>query len=57
MSRLWSERRQVGTFVIGLSPEADRATRQAASQLHLYRETRNMARILRNRVKSLLGRR
>ncbi|THF55029.1 GNAT family N-acetyltransferase [Ollibium composti] len=57
MSRLWSERRQVGTFVIGLSPEADRAARQAASQLHLYRETRNMARILRNRVRSLLGRR
>jgi len=25
--------------------------------LHLYRETRNMARLLRNRMKSLLGRR
>jgi len=57
MSRLWSERRPVGTFVLGLRPDADRATRQAASQLHLYRETRNMARLLRDRMKSLLRRR
>ena len=57
MRRLWSERRPIGTFVLGLRPDADRATRQAASQLHLYRETRNMARLLRDRVKSLLGRR
>ncbi|GLS41341.1 hypothetical protein GCM10010869_69380 [Mesorhizobium tianshanense] len=57
MSRLWMERRPIGTLVIGLSPDADRLARQAASQLHLYRETRNMARILRNRMKSLLGRR
>jgi hypothetical protein len=56
MSRLWSERRPMGTIVVGLTPDADRLARQAASQLHLYRETRNMARILRNRVKSLLGR-
>jgi hypothetical protein len=57
MSRLWSERKPMGSLVIGLTPDADRLTRQAASQLHLYRETRNMARILRNRMKSLLGRR
>jgi hypothetical protein len=57
MSRLWSERKPMGTLVIGLSPDADRQVRQAASQLHLYRETRNMARLLRNRMKSLLGRR
>jgi hypothetical protein len=57
MSRLWSERRPIGSLVIGLTPDADRLARQAASQLHLYRETRNMARILRNRMKSLLGRR
>jgi hypothetical protein len=47
----------MGTLVIGLTPDADRLTRQAASQLHLYRETRNMARLLRIRMKSLLGRR
>jgi len=57
MSRLWSERRRMGTIAIGLTPDADRATRQAASQLHLYRETRNIARLLRNRVRSLLRRR
>jgi hypothetical protein len=56
MSRLWSERRPMGTIVIGLTPDTDRLARQAASQLHLYRETRNVARILRNRIKSLLGR-
>jgi hypothetical protein len=57
MSRLWTERRRVGTFIIGLTPDADRLARQAASQLHLYRETRNVARIVRNRVKALLRRR
>ena len=51
MSRLWSERKPIGTLVIGMTPDADRATRQAASQLHLYRETRNFARLLRNRVR------
>ncbi len=56
MSRLWMERRPMGTFVMGLTPDADRAAAQAASQLHLYRETRNMARILRSRMKSLLKR-
>ncbi|AZO52865.1 MULTISPECIES: GNAT family N-acetyltransferase [unclassified Mesorhizobium] len=57
MSRLWSERKPVGTLVIGLTRDADRLARQAASQLHLYRETRNMARLLRNRMKTLLRRR
>ena len=57
MSRLWTERKPIGTIVVGLTPDADRATRQAASQLHLYRETRNMARILRSRVRNLLKRR
>ena len=57
MSRLWSERKPIGTLVIGMTPDADRLARQAASQLHLYRETRNMARLLRNRVRRLLRRR
>ena len=54
MSRLWRERRPLGTMVVGLSPDSDRLARQAASQLHLYRETRNFARIFRNRMRSLL---
>jgi len=56
MSRLWGERRRMGTVVLGTDPEADRAVRQAASQLHLYRETRNMARNLRTRIRELLRR-
>ncbi|MGE0502476.1 MAG: GNAT family N-acetyltransferase [Rhizobiaceae bacterium] len=56
MSRIWTERRPMGTLIVGVTPDADRATRQAAAQLHLYRETRNMARILRNRVRRLLRR-
>ena len=56
MGRIWSERREMGALVIGLTPGSDRAARQAAKQLHLYRETRNMARIVRERVKGILGR-
>ena len=56
MSRLWSERRSMGTLVIGLTPGVDRAVRQAASQLHLYRETRNLARLVRRRMRALLNR-
>ncbi|TKT75238.1 GNAT family N-acetyltransferase [Aquamicrobium sp. LC103] len=51
MSRLWSERRTFCTFVVGLTPDADRATQQAAVQIHLYEETRNMARQLRKRLR------
>jgi len=55
MTRLWTERRPVGTMVIGLAPQADRAARQAASQLHLYTETRNLARRIRGRMRNLFG--
>ena len=54
MGRLWMERRAMGTIVIGMVPSSDRPVRQAASQLHLLRETRNMARTLRNRIRRLL---
>lgn len=57
MSRIWTERRPIGTMVVALAPDADRLARQAASQLHLYQETRNFARTLRNRLRGLLGRR
>lgn len=57
ISRLWSERKPIGTLVIGMTPAAERVTRQAASQLHLYRQTRNFARLMRNRVRDLLKRR
>ena len=57
VSRLWTERRPIGTLLVGMTPATDRITRQAASQLHLYRETRNLARIVRSRVSNLLKRR
>lgn len=56
MTRLWTERRPVGTLVIGLTPGSDRTVRLASQQLSFYRETRNFARVLRNRVRTLLGR-
>lgn len=56
MSRLWAQTRPMGTIVMGLTPGTGRIAAQAASQLHLYRETRNMVRVLRNRMKGLLRR-
>ncbi|GAA4120500.1 GNAT family N-acetyltransferase [Aminobacter aganoensis] len=56
VGRMWSERKSMGTIVVGLTPGADRVTRQAASQLHLYRETRKLAVKLRDRMRSLLKR-
>jgi CelD/BcsL family acetyltransferase involved in cellulose biosynthesis len=56
MSRIWTERRPVGTLIVGLTPDADRQARQAASQLHLYQETRNFARQVKRRLRELLRR-
>ena len=50
MSRFWKEREPMGTVVIGLRPNADRDVRQVGAQLHMYRNTRNIARILRDKV-------
>ena len=50
MSRFWQEREAMGTLVIGLKPNADRDVRQVGAQLHMYRNTRNIARILRDKV-------
>ncbi|MCX8281582.1 GNAT family N-acetyltransferase [Phyllobacterium sp. 0TCS1.6C] len=55
-SRLFSEREKIGTLVIGLNPAADRAARKAASQLHLYRRTQNLARLVRERLRQMTGR-
>lgn len=56
MSRLWTEREEMGTLVIGLNESGDRDVRQVAAQLHLYRNTRNMARILREKIMGFAGR-
>ncbi len=55
LSRLWSERRPLGTMVIGLTPGSEGLTRRAAAQLLRDRQTRNMARILRNKVRKAFG--
>ncbi|OBZ91989.1 hypothetical protein ADU59_29105 [Pararhizobium polonicum] len=56
MSRFWEEREDMGTLVIGLHQNRDRDVRQVAAQLHLYRNTRNMARLLREKIRSLAPR-
>ncbi len=56
MSRFWEEREEMGTLVIGLQQNADRDVRQVATQLHLYRNTRNVARMLRDKIRALAKR-
>ena len=53
MSRLWTEREEMGTLIVGLRQNSDREARQAASQLHLYQNTRNVARMIREKIMSL----
>lgn len=56
MSRLWMEKEPLATLAIGLRPGADRATRQAASQLDLYRRSQGLARTIRDKLSVLTGR-
>lgn len=56
MGRLWRERRDLVTLVVGLDRSRDREVRQAASQIELYRATRTTARHVRDRFRALLGR-
>jgi CelD/BcsL family acetyltransferase involved in cellulose biosynthesis len=56
MSRFWHEREEMGTLIIGLAQNGDRDVRQVATQLHMYRSTRNMAKLLREKILSLTKR-
>lgn len=56
MSRMWTERENMGTMVIGLHPKHDRDVRQVATQLHIYRNTRNIARLLREKIRGMAKR-
>jgi len=56
MSRLWKEREAMGTLIIGLKENSDREVRQVGTQLHLYQNTRNVAKMIRQKIMSL-GRR
>lgn len=55
MSRLWRERCKMGTLVVGLDPAHDRDVRQVTTQLHLYRNARNTARIVRDKLRRMTG--
>ncbi|MBD7993370.1 type IV secretion system effector crotonyl transferase BspF [Ochrobactrum quorumnocens] len=56
MSRLFKEHGTIETLVVGLRPGADKNVRQAASQIHLYQRTRNLTRIIRNRIRNFTER-
>jgi hypothetical protein len=56
MSRFWHEREDMGTLIVGLTPNGDRDVRQVTTQLHMYRSTRNMAKLLREKILSLTKR-
>lgn len=53
MSRFWSERCSMGTLVVGLSPNSDRDVRQVTKQLDIYKNSRNIARKLRDKVRAI----
>jgi len=53
MSRLWKERESMGTLIIGLRENSDREVRQVGTQLHLYQNTRNVAKMIRQKIMSL----
>ena len=54
MNRVWSERREIATLVIGLGHGSDDAARRVQSQLHLYDQTRSAARGMRNSLKRFI---
>ncbi|NTF34598.1 GNAT family N-acetyltransferase [Rhizobium skierniewicense] len=49
----WGESADMGTLVIGLGQNSDRDVRQVAAQVHMYRNTRNLAKVLRERIMSI----
>ena len=56
IGRMWDEREEMGTLIIGLQENRDREVRQVGAQLHLYRNTRNMAKLLRDKIRHLAAR-
>ena len=55
MSRSWQERSPMSTVIVGLNEAKDREVRQVAKQLHLYHETRNFGRRVREKLRSMIG--
>ncbi len=56
MDRVWAERRQLQTIIIGLGPQTDRVARQAFTQIELYDRTRVAARSMRDRLRAAFSR-
>ena len=56
MDRVWAERRQLQTIVIGLGTQTDRVARQAFSQIELYDRTRIAARTMRDKLRAVFSR-
>ncbi len=53
LDQFWDRSSEMGTLVMGLSQNSDRDVRQVAAQVHMYRNTRNLAKMLRERIMSL----
>lgn len=53
MSRFWKERCEMGTLIVGTSSNSDKDVRQVTKQLDIYRNSKNLARNIRNKVRAL----
>ena len=53
MSRFWTERCQMGTFIVGTSPNSDMDVRQVTKQLDINRGSKNLARNIRDKVRAM----
>lgn len=56
MGRMWKERESLVTLVIGLTPGSDRAARQAATQMDMFKKSQGLARAVRDRLAGLTKR-
>lgn len=54
MGHLWQERREVATLVVGLDITKDREVRQVAAQMDLYSTTKETAKKVQSRLKTLI---
>lgn len=53
MSRFWKERCEMGTIIVGTSPNSDKDVRQVTKQLNIYRSSKNLARNIRDKVRAM----
>ncbi|MEO0543580.1 MAG: GNAT family N-acetyltransferase [Pseudomonadota bacterium] len=56
MSRIWTQSRAVTTLVVGTHQAKDRDVRQVASQIDLYRSTKETAKSVADKVRSIFDR-